>query len=50
MGIWKTYDDVLSNPHLIKESWEMKQLIEKVWEEKELEASDWDFFNFEIQK
>lgn len=46
MGIKKTYDEVLSNPNLIKESREMKELIDKVWNSEELLDKDFKFFEF----
>jgi len=36
MNIKQGYDEVLSDPKYIKESWELKELLDNVWEEVEL--------------
>lgn len=36
MSIKITYDEVLSDPKLIKESWAIKEILDWVWDDQEL--------------
>ena len=40
----KTYEEVLSNPQLVKQSWVIWAIVNKVWEAEELSADEWDTF------